>query len=307
MSIAYTQFTVGSGFGALGLVYDGTHIWAVLPLGGSSLAPVLSKINPLTGSYTQLSSSLAGYALCSDGTNLWMTCGTLSNHVVKINISTGAIVGTYATGNDANDVLFDGTYIWIVNSNDGTLTQLLASTGALQGTFATGLADPSTIAFDGTNLWVASASTAFLVKMSTAGSVIGTFAATTSPCIYFDGTYIWLGSSAGIGIITKINLSGTTVATYTTSATGACAIHSDGTNLWVLFNGGTVLVATYNPATGAFLDTSPALPGFPTTNLDSSQFMVWDGTYMWISSFGDPIVTRLKSAAVANPLGNVAY
>src|SRR5574337_1001960 len=58
-------------------------------------------------------------------------------------------VGTYPCG-----IAFDGTNIWVANTNSNSVTRLRTSDGTVLGTYAIGL-DPRGVVYDGANIWVA--------------------------------------------------------------------------------------------------------------------------------------------------------
>jgi len=82
--------------------------------------------------------------------------------VTKLLASTGGFVGTYSVGGYnggkpmAAGVVFDGTYIWVVNTYPSTVTKLRASKAANLGTFPLGAQSNAPIgaAFDGAHISV---------------------------------------------------------------------------------------------------------------------------------------------------------
>ena len=69
-------------------------------------------------------------------------------------VSDGANLGTFGTGTGPSGLAFDGTNIWIANSNSNNVTKLRATDGANLGTFGTG-ANPLAVAFDGSSIYTA--------------------------------------------------------------------------------------------------------------------------------------------------------
>jgi YVTN family beta-propeller protein len=61
-------------------------------------------------------------------------------------------LATIAVGTTPDGISSDGTHVWVVNQNDGTVTELNASTGALVNTFAVGVG-PLGVSSDGTHAW----------------------------------------------------------------------------------------------------------------------------------------------------------
>ena len=78
------------------------------------------------------------------------------NTVTKLRASDGVVLGVYSVGfSDSGpvDVLFDGTSIWVANSNSGSLEKLEPRDGTVLGRVKVGFS-PSVLAFDGTKVWV---------------------------------------------------------------------------------------------------------------------------------------------------------
>ena len=71
----------------------------------------------------------------------------------RIRASDGALLGTFSVASNPFGVAFDGTNIWVANSNSDKVTKLRASDGAVLGTFSVG-SGPREVAFDGANIWV---------------------------------------------------------------------------------------------------------------------------------------------------------
>ena len=89
-------------------------------------------------------------AIAFDGANIWVA-NYFSNNIMKLNPSTGAVVGTYGVGNPLS-IAFDGANIWVTNNGSNNVTKLSLN-GTNLGTFAVPPA-PSGVAFDGTKIWV---------------------------------------------------------------------------------------------------------------------------------------------------------
>lgn len=70
---------------------------------------------------------------------------------------------------------FDGTYIWVANNSDSTVTRLRAADGKSAGNFPAGPA-PHGVASDGANIWVADYG--HIMKLSIDGTQLGSFAVT---------------------------------------------------------------------------------------------------------------------------------
>ena len=88
---------------------------------------------------------------------------------------TGTVLGTFNVGNRPDGVAVDPTshYVWVVNNQDNTVTEL-SSTGSVLGTFTVGHG-PDGVAVDPTShdVWVANFS-GTVTELSSTGSVLGT-------------------------------------------------------------------------------------------------------------------------------------
>lgn len=71
------------------------------------------------------------------------------------------MLGSFSVGQNPVAVAFDGTNIWVGNSQG--VTKLRASDGAVLGTFTTEA--PYSLAFDGANIWVTNYGNATVSKM----------------------------------------------------------------------------------------------------------------------------------------------
>lgn len=77
-------------------------------------------------------------------------------------------------GRSPRGLAYDGTYVWVANYNDNTVSKVNASTGAVVGTYAVG-SGPVAVVFDGAYIWVANNSANTLSKLNPgSGSAVGT-------------------------------------------------------------------------------------------------------------------------------------
>ena len=95
----------------------------------------------------------------------------LSNNVMKITPSTGAIAGTYAVGDGPGGLAFDGTNIWVANRHSNNVTKL-STKGANLGTFAVGKR-PMGLAFAGKQHLGGKQQRQHGYRLSTSGAVLG--------------------------------------------------------------------------------------------------------------------------------------
>jgi DNA-binding beta-propeller fold protein YncE len=63
------------------------------------------------------------------------------------------LLGTFKVGGAPIGIVFDGTNIWVANSNQGTVSKLRARDGKLLGTFVVP-GSPYGLVFDGARIWV---------------------------------------------------------------------------------------------------------------------------------------------------------
>ena len=67
--------------------------------------------------------------------------------ISKLNVKTGAVSLTFPAGGHPTGMAFDGTYLWTANAREGTVSKL-TQTGVLKGTYPVG-PSPMRIAYDG--------------------------------------------------------------------------------------------------------------------------------------------------------------
>lgn len=101
---------------------------------------------------------------------------------------------------------FDGTNMWVANSNNSSVTKINASTGVVQGTYGVA-ANPNYLSFDGIYIW-ATLTPGYVVKLDPAtGTVVSTYAVDPGPeGIVFDGANMWVAHQS-TGYVTKLNAS----------------------------------------------------------------------------------------------------
>jgi DNA-binding beta-propeller fold protein YncE len=132
-----------------------------------------------------------------DGANMWVTDqGTSPGKLFKLD-SNGAIILTIDMGTAPSFPAFDGTNIWVPNTNSSTITVVRASTGAVLATLGSnGLNHPETAAFDGERILVTnfagnSVSLWKATDLSPLGSV-STGSATNPLGACSDGLNFWI-------------------------------------------------------------------------------------------------------------------
>jgi len=152
--------------------------------------------------------------------NLYAAVGTgpTYNSIGRYNGTTGAFMGTFATGpiNGARDIVFNNGYMYVASENTNQVLQYNATTGAFVSVFVTaGISGPYGMAFgpDG-NLYVSGRESNNVVRYNGAtGALLGTFVAAGSggldlpEGITFDpsGSYLYVASSGGANEVLKYN------------------------------------------------------------------------------------------------------
>jgi YVTN family beta-propeller protein len=61
-----------------------------------------------------------------------------NNTISTIDISMGNFVATISIGTGPVDICFDGSYIWVANGSDGTLSKINPLTDTIEKTMAAG-------------------------------------------------------------------------------------------------------------------------------------------------------------------------
>src|SRR5215469_9591748 len=79
---------------------------------------------------TQVTTGTSPYGIAFDGANIWVA-NDGSNNVVKLQPSSGAVLGTFTVGTSPLAVAYDGANIWVANIGSNNVTKLNSSTGAV--------------------------------------------------------------------------------------------------------------------------------------------------------------------------------
>ena len=123
--VATVDLTEGTGLSSYsprGGAFDGTHLW-IADYGMSEI----HKINVSTNSIIEtIDVPDKPLGMAFDGTHLWVG-GAISNLMSKVNVTTNEVVATVYVGIDpttnenysTQDVVWDGTHIWAINSYNG--------------------------------------------------------------------------------------------------------------------------------------------------------------------------------------------
>jgi len=150
---AVTTLSSALGDLTIGISSDRQKIWTAN--GGGSVSIITlnpTSVTTVTSGFT----SLAG--IIYDGANIWVTDSTASGgRLFKLN-STGGILQSINVGSLPGWPAFDGTNIWVPNTNSNSIT-VVRAIGGLAGTVlatltGNGLNDPDQAAFDGERILV---------------------------------------------------------------------------------------------------------------------------------------------------------
>jgi hypothetical protein len=198
--------------------------------------------------------------------------------VTKFLPSTGVTVGTYPTGSNPISIIFDGTNIWIANSGSKNLTKLLASTGTLVDTYPVGTI-PNSIVFDGTNIWVSGVQNGIAFDGTNIWATSGSsLMKLLASTGAIVGTYPTAGGNSIYGVTKLLASTGAIVGTYSTGSTFPQSIICDGTNIWVAPN--YTEFEHFYGVTKLSASTGAILG---TYNVGANPFtMAFDGTNVWV-------------------------
>lgn len=120
-------------------------------------------------------STMYGYAY--DGTNLWAS-GATQLKIYKLNPTTGAVISSFnmPTGDSCTDICWDSNDNALwVHSRSGKKIMKMSTTGSVITSFASPAAYPTGLAYDGTNLYAVDMTNYKIYKLSNTGSILSNF------------------------------------------------------------------------------------------------------------------------------------
>jgi len=204
----------------------------------------LYRIDPrsVPGTISTVATNLGDfpYQGAYDGSRIW-TANDASLSIVTPGASLPWTVTTVTTGfTQLRGALYDGTNVWVTDSNFGSLVKLDGS-GAILQSVTIGDA-PRFPVFDGTNIWVPSlVGPSVSVVRAATGDVLATLTGNgmSSPfTAAFDGQRILVTNNNGNSVSLWKAADLTPLGNFSTGANsdpvGAC---SDGVNFWITLNG----------------------------------------------------------------------
>jgi DNA-binding beta-propeller fold protein YncE len=194
-------------------------------------------------------------------------------------------------------VEFDGTDLWVANTNSHSVMRIRPSDGKLLDTW-TGATQASGIVAAMGRIFVTgqtSPGSLYMIDPTQPAGTVTTLSSSlgASPTgIAFDGSRIWTANQSGSVSIVAFNP--ITVTTVTTGFNTLEGILYDGANIWVPDAGSNTLLKLN--ADGGIAQTI-TVGSFP-------KFLVFDGTNIWVPALFDSVsVVRVKDAA-GNPLAS---
>jgi hypothetical protein len=188
------------------LCFDGTSIWFTDAEGNlwQVNAAACTLTNELAyGTYPDPNSTGQLQGCLFDGTSIWFNDASSGapGTIYKVNPATGALIATFASGQGPGSMAFDGTNIWIVNTQDNTITILTAASGALVGTFPVDSADPPFVGLEDI-VWDPATNTMW-VTTNTSHSLIKLKLSLASAGGQFEGTYAGFATAGNVAGGTK--------------------------------------------------------------------------------------------------------
>jgi hypothetical protein len=232
------------------ILYDGTYI---VVLNGTSLY----RLNPSTGAIVdQLSQPLTFNVkdILFDGSRYWVLPNNQRTvSLVDNSLSATVMVNVAPNGFIADDILFDGRYVWSVG-HDGSNNRFIRkiNIATLSNVFSTtpsnplGFPAPQCLAFDGVNVWV-----------SNGTNTLERFRGSDGAALDYPG------------------------ASYPNS--GAVQLKYDGDNIWVAGDGNGAASSDKIQNIKA-VDLSSRIVYVESPRMKFTS-LVFDGKAMWISSY----------------------
>jgi DNA-binding beta-propeller fold protein YncE len=287
-----------------GCLYANGYIWAASEAAGPG---TLRKINKTTGATLQ-TITLGGNAprnMCLDASgNIWLSLYG-SNSVCKVQMSDGAVLGTYSCG--ANTGPIGICYhaatdtIWTANWLLATVSKITASTGALINQYSSNGVNPNGITSLGAWIFVANyqGSWVRIVAATGAWDLNQTSGGLTLSGITTDGTYLWCVcytqgeihkrttsfAAVGVPVLTYANQS--LLGWITAGSDGYIYVagrgNSNAGSVWKIDQATGLRVAAY--FTGALACEGPA----------------FDGNNVWVTNSNNSTVMKIPTSGSATP------
>lgn len=225
----------GAGGGTFQVLYDAVHdqFWATDSAGNN--VTVLNGVGGLV-SNPAVGNNPSGQVIANS--HYWCANQGASSDATKLDAGTGAFIASVSIPAGplgvANDVLFDGTDIWIPFGDH--LAQISEAGATLLNTFVYGGVNFGGMTLALGFLWGTDQTTGNLHKISLAGALVTTFIlpVASGGAITFDGTNFWIIDLAS-GTVNVVNPAGTQLASATLAEPNPQWVANDGTanQAWV--------------------------------------------------------------------------
>ncbi|HEY1768785.1 MAG TPA: hypothetical protein VGG02_00840 [Chthoniobacterales bacterium] len=192
----------------------------------------------------------------------------------------------FYVGGSLDGVLFDGTYIWVADGSNDTISKLQPDDGTVIEAFPAMGSYPQHLAYDGENIWVTTGYLSYynVNKLRASdGTFLGSFyAGDRQPAgIVYAGGKIWVSGYDGGYILRPSD--GKTVG-YISG--GSVGLTSDGKNVWIA-NSASNTVQEYSARDGTFLDQFAV--GAEPWGVAFSRGNIWVANYL------DDTVSKLRA------------
>jgi YVTN family beta-propeller protein len=197
-------------------------------------------------------------------------------------------IHTITVGDHPWGVSSDGTYAWVANAEDGTVSEIEASSGTVIRTIHVGR-DPEGVSSDGTHVWVANWAENTVSEIeASSGTVIRTISVGSYPeGVSSDGTHVWV-TNQNEGTVSEIEASSGTVIRTIDVGRGPAGVSSDGTHVWVA-NDGENTVSEIEASSGSVVRT---------IQVRRNALGVYsDGTHVWVANSPEGTVSEIEAAS----------
>lgn len=240
----------------------------------------------------------------ADGDAIW---ATNDGQVVKVEASTGKVLGTWTGATSSYDALSAAGRIFVTGNESPGKLYVIDTTqpaGAVTVAAANLGNNPTGIAFDGGRLWTANGSgsvSIITVQPTTPYNIVTTVSAGfVFPFgIVYDGARIWVTDFAA-GTLLRLDATGAVVQTVTVGASPIAPVF-DGANIWVP-NQGSNSITVVQATTGAVVGTINA---DAANQLNGPVGASFDGQRILVTNFGGASVSVFKAADMSF-IANVA-
>jgi hypothetical protein len=203
---------------------------------------------------------------------------TYGQSLSKIRASDGGVAGVFPLSPYPRGIAFDGTYIWVSTENSNVLHKIRPSDDGLIASYGVGTYPIAVMPMNGF-IWTVNHQAASVTKVAADGSSAQTYGVGSYPqSITNDGTYIYT-ADAGPSTVTKLLAStGAVVATFQMGFVPA-SVAFDGSFLWVAVDGGGLRKVDRD--TGEIvLSTGTNIPGC----CGYITGLVVDGGFIWANA-----------------------